>query len=85
LNERSLDGSELLVRQGDLVEQMIFVRSGRLAMYRSIDLDACREAAKASATSKKKTGIIEVDHTSTLLNRKQRMEMKSIPPTTLRN
>lgn len=53
LNERSLDGSELLVRQGDLVEQMIFVRSGRLAMYRSIDLDACREAAKASATSKK--------------------------------
>jgi len=43
LNERSLGGNEVVVRQGDVVEAMIFVRSGQLSMIRTIDLDALPE------------------------------------------
>lgn len=47
LNERSLSGSEMVVHQGNHADQIIFVRSGRLAVLRCIDLDACRaEQAK---------------------------------------
>eukprot|EP00440_Ansanella_granifera_P064379 gb/GFBE01069798.1/.p1 GENE.gb/GFBE01069798.1/~~gb/GFBE01069798.1/.p1 ORF type:complete len:806 (+),score=176.60 gb/GFBE01069798.1/:1-2418(+) len=42
LNERSLHGNEMVVRQGEAVEVMIFVRSGSLAMLKLVDND-CRE------------------------------------------
>mmetsp|Transcript_28060 Transcript_28060/g.63231 ORF Transcript_28060/g.63231 Transcript_28060/m.63231 type:complete len:739 (+) Transcript_28060:103-2319(+) len=40
LNERSLNGNQIVVRQGEPVESMIFVRSGSLAMLRLVDADA---------------------------------------------
>eukprot|EP00931_Biecheleriopsis_adriatica_P045278 TRINITY_DN25953_c0_g2_i1.p1 TRINITY_DN25953_c0_g2~~TRINITY_DN25953_c0_g2_i1.p1 ORF type:complete len:821 (-),score=177.97 TRINITY_DN25953_c0_g2_i1:59-2521(-) len=39
LNERSLSGSEMVVRQGDPVESLIFVRSGSLAMLKLVESD----------------------------------------------
>lgn len=40
LNEKSLHGHEIVVRQGEPVESMIFVKSGSLAMLRMVDLDS---------------------------------------------
>ncbi|CAE8676095.1 unnamed protein product, partial [Polarella glacialis] len=47
LNERSLNGNELVVRQGQQVENMIFVRSGSLAMLRSVDADSSSQPLSA--------------------------------------
>mmetsp|Transcript_127849 Transcript_127849/g.409455 ORF Transcript_127849/g.409455 Transcript_127849/m.409455 type:complete len:853 (-) Transcript_127849:258-2816(-) len=44
LNEMSLSGGEMVVRQGDMCDNMIFVRKGQLAMLRLVDLDCPREA-----------------------------------------
>lgn len=44
LNEMCLSGGEMLVRQGDPVDNMIFVRKGQLAMLRLVDLDVPKEA-----------------------------------------
>ena len=37
LNERSLNGNQLVVRQGEEVQSVIFVRSGSLAMLKLVD------------------------------------------------
>lgn len=39
LNEKSLHGHEIVVRQGEPVESMIFVKSGSLAMLRLVELE----------------------------------------------
>eukprot|EP00933_Yihiella_yeosuensis_P059367 TRINITY_DN6057_c0_g1_i14.p1 TRINITY_DN6057_c0_g1~~TRINITY_DN6057_c0_g1_i14.p1 ORF type:complete len:793 (-),score=133.69 TRINITY_DN6057_c0_g1_i14:249-2627(-) len=47
LNEKSLSGNELIVQQGELVEQLIFVISGSLAMLKVVE-------PESAAVSKKK-------------------------------
>mmetsp|Transcript_108162 Transcript_108162/g.312570 ORF Transcript_108162/g.312570 Transcript_108162/m.312570 type:complete len:881 (-) Transcript_108162:172-2814(-) len=44
LSETSYGGNEMVVRQGDVVENMIFVRKGQLAMLRLVDVDNLCEA-----------------------------------------
>lgn len=51
LSERSLSGNELVVRQGEPVEHMIFVRSGQLAMLRTVESDASQESGPATGQS----------------------------------
>jgi len=46
LNESSLRGNEIVVRQGEPVDHMIFVRSGQLAMVRVVDADASRPSQR---------------------------------------
>mmetsp|Transcript_105329 Transcript_105329/g.187227 ORF Transcript_105329/g.187227 Transcript_105329/m.187227 type:complete len:828 (+) Transcript_105329:130-2613(+) len=47
LNERSLHGNEMVVRQGESVENMIFVKSGSLAMLRLIEADAIAKSPRS--------------------------------------
>lgn len=44
LNEVQLSGNAVACRQGDVVDHMIFVRSGQLAVLRCVDLEKAREA-----------------------------------------
>eukprot|EP00435_Cladocopium_sp_Y103_P035592 s2253_g9.t1 len=39
LNEKSLNGNQVVVRQGDEVQSVIFVRSGSLAMLKLVEVD----------------------------------------------
>mmetsp|Transcript_107606 Transcript_107606/g.304204 ORF Transcript_107606/g.304204 Transcript_107606/m.304204 type:complete len:797 (+) Transcript_107606:79-2469(+) len=66
LCEASLSGNALVCRQGDLVDRMIFVRSGQLLMLRAIDMEpghvecptpsAAREPAEAPKTPEHRPG-----------------------------
>eukprot|EP00928_Gymnodinium_smaydae_P053088 TRINITY_DN37166_c0_g1_i1.p1 TRINITY_DN37166_c0_g1~~TRINITY_DN37166_c0_g1_i1.p1 ORF type:complete len:771 (+),score=176.52 TRINITY_DN37166_c0_g1_i1:119-2431(+) len=63
LNESQLSGSEIVVRQGEPVEHMIFVRSGKLAMVRAVDPDKAREeraqqAAQRGGTTRTRRSIV---------------------------
>lgn len=46
LNEVNLSGGSIACRQGDLVDRVIFVRSGALAKLRLVDLDRAAEASR---------------------------------------
>eukprot|EP00930_Biecheleria_cincta_P026467 TRINITY_DN18652_c0_g2_i1.p1 TRINITY_DN18652_c0_g2~~TRINITY_DN18652_c0_g2_i1.p1 ORF type:complete len:764 (-),score=125.41 TRINITY_DN18652_c0_g2_i1:99-2390(-) len=66
LNEKSLHGHEIVVRQGEPVESMIFVKSGSLAMLRLVDLEA------ASARSSPRKGPMSTSGTPRSAGAKQR-------------
>lgn len=71
LNEMCLSGGEMLVRQGDPVDNMIFVRKGQLAMLRLVDLDVPKEAdgrpcAPPEKSSKRTRGRTHTDSQETL-------------------
>eukprot|EP00747_Dinoflagellata_sp_TGD_P101393 gnl/TRDRNA2_/TRDRNA2_168341_c0_seq1.p1 gnl/TRDRNA2_/TRDRNA2_168341_c0~~gnl/TRDRNA2_/TRDRNA2_168341_c0_seq1.p1 ORF type:complete len:487 (-),score=83.40 gnl/TRDRNA2_/TRDRNA2_168341_c0_seq1:1028-2488(-) len=52
LNEASLSGNTVAIRQGDVVDHMIFVRSGSLAMLRAVDLEPPAGASRKSISGK---------------------------------
>mmetsp|Transcript_100624 Transcript_100624/g.324742 ORF Transcript_100624/g.324742 Transcript_100624/m.324742 type:complete len:849 (-) Transcript_100624:179-2725(-) len=52
LSERRLGGNEILVRQGEVVDNLVFVRQGHLTMIRTIDVDLAKAAITAGDTSK---------------------------------
>ncbi|CAE7686556.1 unnamed protein product, partial [Symbiodinium pilosum] len=56
LNERSLNGNQIVVRQGEPVECMIFVRSGSLAMLRLVEVDSREPRRGADAFDQGKDG-----------------------------
>lgn len=45
LNEVQLSGNAVACRQGDVVDHMIFVRSGQLAILRCVDVEQTRDAS----------------------------------------
>lgn len=53
LTEGTLSGNAMVVRQGDEVENMIFVRSGSLAILRLVDVDAVVEAKQRPPASRR--------------------------------
>ncbi|CAJ1368211.1 unnamed protein product [Effrenium voratum] len=57
LNERSLNGNQLVVRQGEPVESMIFVRSGSLAMLKLVDVDG-KESRRPRAPDSRMRGKV---------------------------
>lgn len=52
LNEKSFNGNEIIVRQGEPVEHMIFVISGSLAMMKVIDLDQVPSRRRPGTSTK---------------------------------
>lgn len=52
LNEKSFNGNEIIVRQGEPVEHMIFVISGSLAMMKVVDLDQLPSRRRPGTSTK---------------------------------
>ena len=53
LNEKSLNGNQVVVRQGDEVQSVIFVRSGSLAMLKLVEVDG-KESRRNRANAEAK-------------------------------
>lgn len=55
LNEKSLNGNQVVVRQGDEVQSVIFVRSGSLAMLKLVEVDGKESRRQRSTVVEKRS------------------------------